>query len=310
MTRTTLLASALLLASLSSGCEPDEEVGRCNDQELATEVVYDVDGFPAYAGQALMQTSCGNGSFCHSQGIGAGNRLGAPHGMDFNMVGSRGDTFDEDSAERLRSSRGTVFEWRDEIFGSVVTGFMPPPDAGDDVIADVGYRFEDGTPLPPVDSAAGTAILQQWLACGPPVVGSTVAFPDDVDPVGDVVARGEPMRVPEPNWSSIYELVIGPRCGDSCHGPGVASQIEESQLDLSDADTAYMELVGVEAEGEDCAGMGTLVVASDPDASLLIDKIENAMPSCGAPMPVVPPLLPSSSLAPIRQWIADGAMDN
>jgi len=310
MTRTTPLALALSLLALSSGCEPSENVGRCNDEDLATEVVFDRDGFPAYAGQALVQTSCGNGSFCHSRGIDDGNRLGAPHGLDFNMVGSRSDAFDEDSAERLRESRETVFEWRDEIYGSVKTGFMPPPGAGEEVIADVGYRYDDGSPLPPITSARGQEILRQWLACGPPVVGSTVSFPDEVDPVGDVVPRGEPMQVPDPTWSSIYELVIGPSCGESCHGPGPASQIMQSQLDLSDAATAYAALVGEEAKGDACAGMGTLVVASDPDSSLLIDKIASMTPSCGDPMPVVPPLLPDSSVEPIRQWIADGAMDN
>lgn len=310
MRRSLPLALAICSAALAPACEPSEEVGRCTDEDLATTVVYDVDGFPAYAGQALVQTSCGNGAFCHSRGVPAANRLGAPHGLDFNMVGSRGESFDEASAERLRSSREAVFEWRDEVLGSVETGFMPPPDAGDDVIADVGYRFEDGSALPPIDSARGREILRQWLACGPPVVGSTVPFPDDVDPVGDVVPRGTPMQTPEPTWSSIYELVIGPRCGQSCHGTGVGSQIMESQLDLSDADTAYAELVGVEAEGNECAGMGTLVVPGDPRASLLVDKIESAMPACGDPMPVLPPLLPGSVTEPIRQWIADGAMDN
>lgn len=310
MGRPLSLVSLLVPALLA--CEPEAEVGRCTDEDQATAVVFDSSGFPAYAGQALLQQSCGNGSFCHSAGIPAGQRLGAPAGLDFDMVGSRSaEGIDEDSVGRLRAGRNVTFEWRNQVLGSVKTGFMPPPDAGDDVLADLGYRFEDGTPLPRIDSAEGMEILRQWLACGPPVVGSTTAFPDNITPVGDVVPRGMPMEVPEPNFTSIYDVVLGPQCGVSCHGPGPASQIEESGLDLSDRDTAYMELVGVEAEGNLCAGSGELlVVANDPEASLLIDKMVNREPACGDPMPPVGPLLPDDLVEPIRQWIAMGAADD
>ena len=297
------------VALLAVACEPSEEVGRCTDADLAEAVVYDSSGFPAYAGQALMQQSCGNGSFCHSSGIDGNNRVGAPHGMDFDMVGSRDEmTVDEDALERLARGREMSFEWRDEIFGSVRSGFMPPGNAGFSVVADVGYRFENGTKLPSIESAEGQEILRNWLACGPPVVGSVIPFPDSVDEVGDVVPRGSAM-VPEPTFTSIYEIVIAPSCANnSCHGPGPASQIMESGLDLSDRDTAYMELVGVEAEGDECAGMGTLVVPNSPDTSLLIEKMTEMTPSCGAPMPLI--LLPPDIVAPIRTWIEMGAADD
>lgn len=192
------LGIPLLLAGiLLSACEPSEKVGRCNDRDLATARVYDSAGFPAYAGQALVEQSCANGSFCHSSGIPAANRIGAPHGLDFDMVGSRSEGgVDAEAVERLRRGRQVTFEWRDEIYGSVKSGFMPPGEAGQDVISDFGYRFADeGSPLPPIDSEEAMEILQQWLACGLPVVGSITPFPTDMEPVGDVVPRG-PARMP------------------------------------------------------------------------------------------------------------------
>lgn len=301
------LLGALILAL---GCEPSERVGRCNDRDLAEAVVYDGAGFPAYAGQALVQQSCGNGAFCHSSGIPSSQRVGVPHGLDFDMVGSRNETaVDEEAIARLQRGRETSFEWRNEIYGSVITGFMPPGDAGYGVVVDLGYRYPDGTPLPTIDSAEGHAILEQWLACGPPVVGSVIDFPVDMEPVGDVVARGTPTQIPEPNFTSIFEIVLSPHCGQSCHGPGPASQIEQSGLDLSDRDTAYAEIVGVAAEGMLCAGMGTLVVAGDPDSSLFLEKMVETAPSCGTQMPVAG-LLPADLVAPIREWIMMGAMDN
>lgn len=309
MPRLGLWSAVAPLALATVACEPSEEVGRCTDSDQAELVVYDSAGFPAYAGQALMQQSCGNGSFCHSSGIAGDNRVGVPHGLDFDMVGSRDeDAIDEDALERLARGREMSFEWRDEIFGSVRTGFMPPGPAGFSVVMDLGYRFGDGTALPSIESAEGQEILRNWLACGPPVVGSVIPFPEEVDEVGDVVERGSAM-VPEPNFTSIYEIVIAPHCANnSCHGPGPVSQIMESQLDLSDRDTAYMELVGVEAEGSLCAGMGTLVVAGSPETSLLIEKMTERTPSCGAPMPLV--LLPADIVEPIRAWIMMGAMDD
>jgi hypothetical protein len=299
----------LALVAVSAGCVPSEEVGRCNDQDLAEALVFDNAGFPAYAGQALTQQSCGNGSFCHSSGIPGPQRLGVPHGLDFDMVGSRDEMeVDEDAVERLRHGREVTFEWRNEIYGSVRTGYMPPGVAGSDNVVDLGYRFADGNALPDVSSAEGQEILEQWLACGPPVVGSVTMFPADVDPIGDVVPRGTPMQVPEPNFTSIYEIVISPHCGVSCHGTGVGSQIAQSGLDLSTQEMAYAELVGVEAGGDMCSGMGTLVVANDPDSSLLVEKMTQTSPSCGTVMPLV--RLPADLVEPIREWITMGAAND
>ena len=53
-------------------------------------------------------------------------------------------------------------------------------------------------------------------------------------------------------------------------------------LSLSDAATAYANLVGVDASpAGECNGGGTLIVAGDADASLLLDLVDGEEPPCG-----------------------------
>jgi hypothetical protein len=51
------------------------------------------------------------------------------------------------------------------------------------------------------------------------------------------------------------------------------------------------------------------VVASDPGASLLVDKIDNAAPSCGVRMPPSGPLT-AAQIKQIKDWIAAGAKND
>ncbi len=175
--------------------------------------------------------------------------------------------------------------------------------------------------LPMVGTSEGNEILRNWLACGAPVVESTtadVASPpgsscsvgSGVGHAGDCVYRIVQAPVPpEPTWTSIYDVVIRPLCGESCHGTGTPNFVDESQLDLSSATLAYDNIVGQEAKGEACAGMGTLVVPGDSASSLFVDKL-TPDPLCGDPMPSRSAILPEAVLAPIRAWIDAGAAED
>lgn len=72
-----------ILVFALAGCDPGLGTG---DPEAARDVVFDVDdGLPLYAGQALLQRSCGDAKFCHTSGIQSQNRVGAPAGLDFDL---------------------------------------------------------------------------------------------------------------------------------------------------------------------------------------------------------------------------------
>lgn len=87
----------------------------------------------------------------------------------------------------------------------------------------------------------------------------------------------------------------------SCHTHG-------ADLDLSSG-LAWGDLVGAPAPVTESCG-GTLVVAGDPDASYLVQKISSNQPCSGMRMPrteFAPDPLPDCVIALVRNWIATGA---
>jgi hypothetical protein len=87
--RTQALAVCALVGALSveiSACSGGE-LDEC-EADAARELVYGRSGTVATKGQALAHDSCGNGSFCHSQGATGNLRHGAPRGMNFDMIPS------------------------------------------------------------------------------------------------------------------------------------------------------------------------------------------------------------------------------
>jgi len=136
------------------------------------------------------------------------------------------------------------------------------------------------------------------VACGP----STPLTPDAGRPTFDA----GPI---DPTWASIYDRVIAENCAQEfCHLPSDPA----GALDMSTADLAYTSLVGVEAMGDHCAGMGIRIVPGDPDNSLVVHKIEGSAepdgtPLCGDRMPYLRDPLPDQWIAQIRVWIAAGA---
>jgi mono/diheme cytochrome c family protein len=91
----------------------------------------------------------------------------------------------------------------------------------------------------------------------------------------------------------------------SCHGAG-------KTLDMSTAELAFAQLVGVEAKYKACASEGegnprpkVRVVPGAPESSLLIEKIEGH-PSCGKQMPTAM-LMNAEDIATVRAWVTAGA---
>jgi hypothetical protein len=101
-----------------------------------------------------------------------------------------------------------------------------------------------------------------------------------------------------PTLEQIQAVVFTPMCS-SCHSGGTPS----ANLNLSNADTSYAQLVGVVSTQE---APILRVAANDPDNSYLIHKLEGNN-TVGGRMPPSEQLDPAT-IGHIRQWINDGAL--
>jgi hypothetical protein len=211
--------AGLLAAVALAGCKRD--TGECNltgstpdgrpvEGPAAFDIAYRSDnGLPMYEGQAIIQSSCGDGQFCHSSGAEGENRRGVPKGYDFDVfladvacdpdgdpgceneeinVCGEGDTSDFcTELERLDDSRARCANEAGLMIAEIRRGYMPPGAAGEAVQNRTtwlqGPRASDptssgpGTPLPSLDSSDGQEIVRNWLACRAPVVGRTEPAP-------------------------------------------------------------------------------------------------------------------------------------
>jgi hypothetical protein len=83
-------------------------------------------------------------------------------------------------------------------------------------------------------------------------------------------------------------------------------------FDPADKQGTFAALVGATSKGmsgSQCSGK-TYVVAGQPDASLLYDKLAKAKPSCGERMPASGTVLADAEIATVRAWIMAGALNN
>jgi len=253
------------------GCKRD--LGECNldgqtpdgypiDGPAAFDIAYRLtDGMPMYEGQALVQSTCGNGQFCHAPAAVGADRFGVPAGLDFDVaLACTGEVRDSSCAQPIESCEGgqvdtaycnrlqqqqenddQIRHWSGGAIRQLRIGAMPPGAAGRSVREGTPWiRASDGTQLPAIDSSEGREIVRNWLACQAPVVARTELAPSEslqLTPCASVdneicIYNGPVGSLPEPKWSDIYWSLMFPQCV-VCHGPanGNVDQNPDNPLD-------------------------------------------------------------------------------
>ncbi len=304
---------------LLAGCDPDP--GAC-DIEAAGEIVYDPNGVPAFAGQALVVKSCGGGAFCHSESENVAelaDRFGAPDGLSFDLrLASLTVEVEPEETQRLVDAQLRMVNMRGLLWQQVRSRQMPPDGPAGDAYAEHRNAFEwdrfadDGitfSPLPDLDTSEGREIYRNWLACDVPVIERTEHRIDrEFNATGWTVHICERTCV-DPSWPSIYEQVVVPSCARSrCHDgeePG-------GDLDLATggATAAHARMFGVVSTSSLCGDEALLYLApGEPDLSLFYLKVaaDTSEDVCGARMPLAGNALTPQRLCAIREWIACGA---
>lgn len=316
----TLSVSLLAMGIFVAGCGP--ELGSCDPNE-ARRLVYDIAGTPAFEGQAMMIQSCGFGAFCHSTEIVIENRRGVPTGLEYDLrLASFTDMTEPEATERLRTAQRRAFEDRHSIWDQVQSGLMPVPgDVAAEILAaaPVYTRLNAATgrtsPSPGIDTPEGQDALRNWLACGLPVVERTITPNDDVDPIPEVgwIVATEMVTPLEPNWTSIFTLMIEPRCNQApCHGSAAAGELRLAAQEGEGDPEAFALATLIAGRGSDegegnCGPNGTpYIVPMDPAGSLFVEKLL-INPSCGERMPIGGAPIGEESLEAIQQWVMDGA---
>lgn len=138
-----------------------------------------------------------------------------------------------------------------------------------------------------------TRVGRGALACGTLVVWLTSTAACD---------SGDPADEP-PTFTEVHERVLQTGCVfATCHQAGASSA---GMMSL-ERDEAHANLVDVPA----AAAPGKIrVVPGDPDASYVIEKLTNAMPTAGEQMPPDAPL-EDDRVELVRAWIEAGAADD
>lgn len=145
--------------------------------------------------------------------------------------------------------------------------------------------------------------LTMWIALGLGVGGCAGAADKPTGDSGDTDTDTDTTPA-APTLTAISADVLQPTCAlVGCHAAG--SQ-QTSGLELI-AGSEHDALVGVPSP---TVPTSMFVVAGDPDASYLVNKLEDAVGITGTPMP--PPFggLDPDKIAQIRDWIAAGALDD
>jgi hypothetical protein len=237
--------SLLVLVASITGCKRD--LGDCNldgttedgstiPGPAAFDTVYRItDGQPMYEGQAIVQSTCGDGSFCHSPAASGQDRIGTPAGLNFDISLVCTDDVStcqtnppyDDRVRRFEGNQGTIRSWAEGMIQEVRAGAMPPGEAGRRVRDNTPWLREDGSELPSIESDEAKEILRNWLACGSPAIGRTEPAPTEAEqlqPCGSeteeliCVYSGPSGDLPDPTWRDIYWTIMFTECV-ACHGP-------------------------------------------------------------------------------------------
>lgn len=251
-----VLATGLSFTTLL-GCKRD--LGECNlDGQTADgypipgPAAFDIayratDGLPMYEGQALVQSTCGDGAFCHAPAAVGADRIGVPAGLNFDVAlactdasqdatcaqpiqsceGGQTDTPYCTRLKGLHDNQNQVRNWAEGMIQEIRQGSMPPGEAGRAVQDGTPWlRKSDGSELPPIESSDGQEIVRNWLACQSPVIARTEMAPsaalelEACNSVDDEICiyNGPQGGLPEPRWSEIYWSIMINDCV-VCHGP-------------------------------------------------------------------------------------------
>jgi hypothetical protein len=254
-----LLATGFCCASLL-GCKRD--LGECNlafdpDRPIEGPAAFDIayritDGLPMYEGQALVQSTCGDGSFCHAPAAVGADRIGVPAGLNFDVdlactdesqdpscaqpiescEGGQTDTAYCSRLESLHNNQNQVNSFAEGMIQEMRAGAMPPGEAGRRVRNNTPWlrKFDPDRPnrpeeLPPIESTEAQEIVRNWLACQAPVVARTEIPTSDGDELeecpsvdGEICIYSGPAELPDPVWNDIYWSVMFTQCVP-CHAP-------------------------------------------------------------------------------------------
>jgi hypothetical protein len=116
-------------------------------------------------------------------------------------------------------------------------------------------------------------------------------------------ARGVGDSAAPATFTEMYVTILQPTCSP-CHEPGGLGSFQ----DFSSQANAYAALVGVKASGPSCGASDEVrVVPGSESQSLLFQKVSEANPPCGSPMPLGGPPLSTAQIALIGAWISAGA---
>ncbi len=185
-------------------------------------------------------------------------------------------------------------------------------EAGGNVLVDAAIAAARATADAAIQSACA-GVLPNFAAIDSCEAGTDVAaladcVLDDAETAGEPTFRGlyELLQAGAMTWTQIQGMFGGTCAGLACHTNGDALG---GLSDLDDYDLGYDELVNEPAE---CltTSFAVRVVPGDPDASFLLEKLDQAIPDCGSRMPLGQTPLGASIREGIRQWILAGAPKN
>lgn len=265
MRRAALFGMACANALLLCSCGTD--VGKCDMNALGGSTVLGMEA--PNAGQIVVEQACAGGR-CHSAAAQGLQRVGAPAGLNFDVV-----PHDTSMPEIARVTQGekVVHDNIDTMWSMVDSGAMPPENQG--------RMF----------SAQDKETLRNWLACGAPVIKAPVQATADWSSIYNGLTSNGCLA-----------------CHGSASPVGDNFVLSMSAMDACTAYKNIVSKPSITTQGG-CASSGLqVVVPGQPDMSLLVQKLEGTQ-TCGSAMPLgTTGLGPSNpTVMALRAWITNGA---
>lgn len=153
-------------------------------------------------------------------------------------------------------------------------------------------------------------------------MGLQLGCAEGASPGGDGAGDGgTSMGTPKVTFTQVWnQVIVAKGCNSAlCHG----AMMPMGNLPFLSKSGAYFALFNAPASGPGCATSSLLrVAAGSPDDSLLVQKMSNAVPSCGTTMPPAAGIAPNcttqsptscntnADIQLVRNWIAGGAMND